>query len=563
MTSRIDSFSSIINAFSYLTQLSESANFTSEFKATSGKLIKSAGTILPEVAYSGARIGTVDAAGWISSGDSYEAYTNYEKLKITSMPKNMTGLSSNDVRFIYTLSGLNTNPGNNENVSYDIFERIDPNYQKDELEFKVSLTEDYEIAIVFAKAPPAHKTEYPELFNADIHNQNSFWDYSASNLTDLCESDRLTSSERAVHIRIYKNGVEQSSVDSGNFRKFNPISLGKDGRYALKSDIVQYLIDNSLSMSADSNGYVYNELMYPTKSSHTVVNLDSISKLNKLNVQISLSISTASSQITATVQLFDDVGSIKLSSSSVILPICDLSSIYSSITVASKTSEYDAVVDLIELYLGDSTVTVDPEFDARYAPPEIYVYKQLNGGSQLYVDTSSGEIAIESGYDLIFWGLPKYSSVNNNKVYSSLNGAPFTNTYQGKLIGGAKYGTHTFRAYINGNADVDSSIVSEKVLKVKPILTSPVFSYSVVGGELMVSCASDFDVLYSTDGTEPDLEYRSNVALYVRPIKIKKRTVIKAYAVHGDDSSNLVQYVFDPDEIFTLSATLATITVSI
>lgn len=563
MTSRIDSFSSIINAFSYLTQLSESANFISEFKATSGKLVKSAGTILPEIAYSGAKIGTVDTAGWISSGDSYDVYTNYEKLKIKSSPKNMTGLLANDIKFTYRLRELNTNPGNNENVSYDVFEKIDPNYQKDELEFKVSLTSDYEIAIVFSKAPPTHKVEYPELFNSDIHGQNSFWDYSASNLTDLCESDRLTSSERAVHIRIYKNGVEQASVDSGNFRKFNPISLGKDGRYALKSDIVQYLIDNAVSMSADSNGYVYNELMYPIKSSHTVVNLDSISKLNKLNVQISLSVSTASSQITATVQLFDDVGSIKLSSSSVILPICDLSSIYSTFAVSSKTSEYDAIIDVVELYLGDSAVTEDPEFDARYAPPEIYVYKQLNGGSQIYVDTSSGEISIESGYDLIFWGLPKYSSVNNNKVYSSLDGAPFTNTYQGKLIGGTKYGTHTFRAYINGDATVDTSLIAEKVLKVKPILTIPVFSYSVVGGELMVSCASDFDVLYSTDGTEPDLEYRSNVALYVRPIKIKKRTVIKAYAVHGDNSSTLVQYVFDPDEIFTVSATLATITVSV
>jgi len=562
MTSRIDSFSSIISAFSYLTQASVSDNFTSEFKLTSGKLINSAGKLLPEVVYSGAKLGTVDTAGWISSGDAYLAYTNYEKIQIKSTPKNMIGLSSNDVKVLYRLRDLNTNPGNNENVSYDVFEEIDPSYQKDELEFKVSLTSDYEIALVFAKAPPTHKVEYPELFNSDIHTPSSFWDYSASNLTDLCESDRLTSSERVVYLRVYKNGVVQPSFASGNFKSFNPISLGTDGRYALKSDITQYLVNSATSLVADQNGYVYNELKYPIKSSHTVLNLDGISKLNALNVQVSLSLSTQSSQITATVQLFDDSGTIKLSSSTVILPICDLQEIYSTVTVSSKTSEYDITLESIESYVGDSSVTEDPTFDSRYAPPEIYVYKQLNGGSLLYIDSSSGEISLEAGYDLIFRALPKYSSVNPNKVYSSIDGASYVNTYQATLEDGTKYGTHNFKAYINGTADIGSSIVAEKTIKVHPILTSPVFTYDITSGELIISCDSQFDVLYSTDGVEPDLEYRSNVALYTRQLKIKKRTVIKAVAVHGDDSSVVVQYVFDPDAVFTVSATLATITVS-
>ena len=101
----------------------------------------------------------------------------------------MTGLTVDEVKMTYVLNNINTSPNNNSTVSYDIFEKIDPNYQKDELEFKISLTSNYELAIVFAKAPPMRKVAYPELFNQSIHTDASFWNYSASNLIELCESD--------------------------------------------------------------------------------------------------------------------------------------------------------------------------------------------------------------------------------------------------------------------------------------------------------------------------------------------------------------------------------------
>jgi hypothetical protein len=558
MTLKIDSFGSIIDSFLSTTQIADTVNFSHSISFSSGRAIKNTNTILPEIVYSGSKISKNISSGDISTGDSYLAYANYEKIKIVSTPKGMTGLTSDSVNQIYVLDGLTNQPGNNSTVSYDVFDKIDPNYSPDDLEFRISLTSSYELAVVFAKAPPINKIEYPEMFNSSTHSDSSFWDYSASNLTEVCASDRFNSGDRIVYLRLYKHGVIQPTFTSGDFKKFTTISLGTDGRYALKSEIIDYLVSNSVQLTPDSNGYVYNELIYPPKSENTVININGINVNNKLTIQLSLVFSARANQVAASIQISDGLSSIQLASDSIILPICALTSIFSTLSVSSKNSTPDITVSAIETYLGTTSTTADPIFGNRYESPKIYTYISPS----TYLDSSSGEVSMVFGDALLIKALPVYSGISTSQIYSSLDNAPFTNTYQATLTGDAKYGTHVLRSYIAASGGVNQSLVTEKIIVVHPIIPTPVFTSSTAGGILTISATSDFDIFYSTDGQSPDLTSRSNVALYTRSFKIKKKTIIKAVAVYGGYSSSVVEYVFDPDVSFTTPATLPTITLT-
>jgi len=94
-------------------------------------------------------------------------------------------------------------------------------------------------------------------------------------------------------------------------------------------------------------------------------------------------------------------------------------------------------------------------------------------------------------------------------------------------------------------------------------MSTPVFTSDIGSGSVVISATSEFDILYSTDGSNPDLVNRTNVALYTKPFKITKKTVIKAVSVFEDMHSEVVEYIFDPNTLFPVPTTLATITVSI
>jgi len=558
MTLKIDTFGSIIDAFASLSQIASTLNFTHTFSFSSGKAIKDGDSIIPEIVYSGARVSKIGTVGEISNGNSYDAYTNYETIKIKSKPLGMSGVTSDDVKLIYKLQGINNQPGNNSTTSYDIFEKIDPNYSPENLEFKISLTPNYELAIVFAKAPPISKLEYPELFNAGIHRDSSFWGYSASNLSEVCASDRYSYGDRIVYLKVYKYGVEQPGFDSGDFKKFTLTSLGRDGRYALKSKIHDYLVASSINIPADSNGYVFNELIYPSKSDNSVLNIDSLGINNNLTIQLSLVFSTSGSQVSATIQVFDDYGLINLASGQITFPICPLSNIYSTLSVSSKNKEAEVIVKEVDTYLGTISLTTDPVFGNRYSAPQIYTFISPS----TYIDSSSGEISLQFSEDLLIKAVPVYSGILPGQIYTSLDNAPFTNTDQATLTGSLKYGTHVFRSYVAASSGVNQSLVAEKIITVIPTIPTPVFSSSTAGGVLTITGTSNFNILYSTDGLPPDLVNRSNVALYTRPFKVKKKIVIKAVATLDGYYSNVVEYVFDPDVIFTTPATLPTIGLS-
>ena len=50
--------------------------------------------------------------------------------------------------------------------------------------------------------------------------------------------------------------------------------------------------------------------------------------------------------------------------------------------------------------------------------------------------------------------------------------------------------------------------------------------------------------------------------MYTRPFKITKKTIIKAAAVYDDLSSAIVEFVFDPDDLFVTPAVLPIVTLS-
>lgn len=561
MTSKVDTFGLLISNFSSKTQQAVTDNFTHSLSLTKSRIIKSGLNLIPEIDYSGAKLTKQLNAMKISTGSSYTAYTNYENILIKSTP---IGLSSTSdvLSFTYEILNITQDPYSSVAVSHDNFEKIDPNYNKDELEFSVALSANYSVSIVFAKAPPARKVRYPELFNESIHTADSFWDYSASNLTDICESDLLKENERVVYLRIRRGG-NPYTLTSGTFKDFALTSLGIDGRFVLKSDVLEYLASAKVTMEADSEGYLHNELMYPIKDDNSVVDISKINEHNKLKVKFNIELNSdaGSSQIIASITSDDNV--ISLTSQSIPMPYYSISDIYSSVKVSSKVENNDLTISSLEIYSDVVGNTTDPLDGSRYAPPVIYLTKGVSLGTPIVLDSSGVDLYLPLDLTLIFNAIPSHRNVPSSQIWISLDGGDFINATSISISGTAKYKTHTFKAYVEGSGDIESSIVVERQFTIYPVMSTPVFSVNNSNGILTVSATSEFAVLYSTDGAYPDYATRSNVALYTKPFKIDKRTIIKAVSVFEHQYSSVVEYVFDPDEIFTSTATLATITITI
>jgi hypothetical protein len=569
MTSKVDTFGLLIDNFSSITQESLTANFSHLISFTNAKGIKSGDNVLPIVTYSGASLSKDSAAMVISTGDSYQEYTNYEKISIQSIPIGLSAANPDVVEFKYAIKNINQDPYNTNTVSHDSFEKIDPNYSKDELEFSVQLSPDYSVSIVFAKAPPARKVRYPELFNESIHSSNSFWNYTASNITDICEDEFVNSNERIVYVRV-KQSSSIVSMDSGSFKNFTLTSLGKDGRFATKKDIVSYMASNGVTLVEDSNGYVYNELMYPLKSNNSIIDMCKINENNKLYVKFSIEIfdeyfpetdtTVKYSQIIASVYSQDNQTA--LYSDTIQMPYFTLDDISSKVSVSSKVNPNDITISSLEVYSELVDNTVDPIIGGRYAPPNIYAFITETWGSN-YVYSLDEPISVPLDKNISFQAKPSKRNVNVNQIWTSIDGAPFVNTSTVTLTGTGKYGEHVFRAYVKGLNAIGDSLVVERVFTINPVLPPPVFTFDIVGGSATITGTSDFDILYSTDGSIPDLINRTNVAMYTKPLKITKKTIIKAVAVFEDQSSDIVKFpAFDPDTLFTTPTVLPIVTLS-
>ncbi|MFA5403871.1 MAG: hypothetical protein WC358_02945 [Ignavibacteria bacterium] len=567
MTSKVDTFGLLIDNFSSITQESLTANFSHLISFTNAKGIKSGDNVLPIVTYSGASLSKDSAAMVISTGDSYQEYTNYEKISIQSIPIGLSAANPDVVEFKYAIKNINQDPYNTNTVSHDSFEKIDPNYSKDELEFSVQLSPDYSVSIVFAKAPPARKVRYPELFNESIHSSNSFWNYTASNITDICEDEFVNSNERIVYVRV-KQSSSIVSMDSGSFKNFTLTSLGKDGRFATKKDIVSYMASNGVTLVEDSNGYVYNELMYPLKSNNSIIDMCKINENNKLYVKFSIEIfdeyfpetdtTVKYSQIIASVYSQDNQTA--LYSDTIQMPYFTLDDISSKVSVSSKVNPNDITISSLEVYSELVDNTVDPIIGGRYAPPNIYAFITETWGSN-YVYSLDEPISVPLDKNISFQAKPSKRNVNVNQIWTSIDGAPFTNISTVTLVGTAKYGEHVFRAYVKGLGTIEDSLVVERTFVITPVLPPP--EYTTYESEiLVVELISSFDILYSTDGNVPDLINRTNVASYINPLTISKKTVIKAVSVFDNQYSEVVEFVFDPDSVFETLATLPTVTLS-
>jgi hypothetical protein len=560
MTSKVDAFGLLIDKFSSITQQSQTDNFSHLISFTKSKGIKDGDSIIPEVTYSGAKLSKENTSMVITTGDSYSEYTNYENIAIKSVPVGFSTSTADVVAFTYAINNINQDPYNSVAVSHDPFEKIDPNYSKDELEFKVQLSNDYEVSIVFAKAPPGNKVRYPELFNETIHGITSFWDYTASSISDICEDELVKSNERIVYVRI-KRANTITPIASGSFKNFTTTSLGRDGRFAVKHDIVSYMAKNKVTLIEDSNGYVFNELMYPMKSNNTIVDMSKIVENNKLYVKFYVEINEDAQSAQVIASIYSEDNQISLYSESIPMPYFALEEISSTLNIASKTRPNDITIDSLEVYTDVVADTVDPTNGGRYAPPNIYLFiNELWGNS--YIDSSGAPVSVPFDKTLSFQALPSKRNVNANQIWTSMDGAPFTNTHTVTLAGNAKYGEHVFRAYVAGLGDVSSSLVVERVFTINPVLPTPVFTVDIGSGSAIITGTSDFDILYSTDGSIPDLTNRTNVAMYTKPLKITKKTIVKAVAVFEDQSSDIVEFVFDPDTLFATLATLPIVTLA-
>lgn len=560
MTSKVDAFGLLIDKFSSITQQAQTDNFSHLISFTNSKGIKSGGSIIPEIAYSGATLSKKNTSMIISTGDAYSEYTNYEKITIKSLPVGFSTSTADVVAFTYAIDNINQDPYNSATVSHDPFEKIDPNYSKDELEFKVQLSEDYEVSIVFAKAPPANKIRYPELFNESIHGVTSFWDYTASNISDICEDELVKSNERIVYIRV-KRSTSTTSIASGSFKNFTATSLGKDGRFALKADISSYMAKNKVSLVEDDDGYVYNELMYPVKGNNTIIDVSKILENNKLFVKFYVEINEDIQTAQVIASIYTQDNQTALYSESIPMPYFALEEISSSVSVAAKVQPNDITISSLEVYTDVVADTVDPVNGGRYAPPNIYLFINETWGNN-YIDSSGAPVSVPFDKSLSFQALPSKRNVNANQIWTSMDGSPFTNTHTITLTGNAKYGEHVFRSYVAGLGDVAASLVVERTFTINPVLPTPLFTVDIGSGSAVVTGSSDFDILYSTDGNTPDLVNRTNVAMYTKPFKITKKTIIKAVAVFEDQSSTIVEYVFDPDELFTIPAILPVVTLT-
>ncbi|MFA5403743.1 MAG: chitobiase/beta-hexosaminidase C-terminal domain-containing protein, partial [Ignavibacteria bacterium] len=180
-----------------------------------------------------------------------------------------------------------------------------------------------------------------------------------------------------------------------------------------------------------------------------------------------------------------------------------------------------------------------------------------------YVYSLDEPISVPLDKNISFQAKPSKRNVNVNQIWTSIDGAPFVNTSTVTLTGTGKYGEHVFRAYVKGLNAIGDSLVVERVFTINPVLPPPVFTFDIVGGSATITGTSDFDILYSTDGSIPDLINRTNVAMYTKPLKITKKTIIKAVAVFEDQSSDIVKFpAFDPDTLFTTPTVLPIVTLS-
>lgn len=555
-----DALSNIISSFDSSVQTSDTGNFVHSILFKEGKAIRTSNDIIePEQSYAGAKI---SSNGGISTGNTYTQYTNYEEIEIVSVPDGMSNKTASSFSATYTLSSIISSVNSNYTTSYDDFEKIDQNYRKDELEIKLSLGA-YSLAIVLTKGLPPYKTEYPERFNRDIHNSSSFWKYSASSLADICVTELLSPKYRIAHIRINENGTIKDNINTGDFKELTLDSLGKDGRYAIFNDIKDQ-IPAGLSLSQDAKGYVYNELKYPFKENNTVIDISNITNLNKLYVTFNVSF-TVNNVAIVTLHISEDSGN-TYSTENIILPSCKLIDISSSLSISGKNSENDIVLDSISYTFNDEQETADPLTGNRYAPPLISAYSvtkddESSGDANGFLTASDGDVYTDSIKDLEFKISSLYSKIPNTLIYSKIDKGLYTNTATQILSGSTQYGTHTCYAYVADPSQqtILQSQVAELTINVYPILQAPVITESHSSGSIQILMSSNFNILYSTDGHDPDVKYRSNVALYVTPINISRKTVIKAVSVYNNDVSGITTFTLDPDTIFTTNTTAPTI----
>lgn len=554
MTSKIDTFSTLVSGFITAKQGVDTPNFSHRVGFRTATGVKSDSLVIPYMDYSGAKIAEVGSGVGISTGASYKEYTNYESVSIKSTPNNLTA-ASGIFDFNYLITKINSDADNNYTVSYDDFEKIDPNYHKDELSFTLSITSEFELSVVLSKAPPSYKLRYPEKFNSDTRATTSFWDYRSNSLSEVCGDDTVKPSERFVFLRL-KMQDSVMDLNIGGFRNITLTSLGKDGRFAKYADIVDLLVDAGVSMDSDDSGFVFNELKYPLRSNNSVYDITKISESNPLKIGFSVKLDAANSSCYLTCHVSDVSGNFKIDSIPMAMPYTEASSLYTTMKVSGKVSGFDLILKSIESVVTaeDSNSGVSPT--GKYTPPDIYAFYQIGSGSEVFINDLDGVFSIPDNAKLIIRAIPRSYHISPSSIRMSINGSTFVVGDAVVLTGTQRYGRINARAYIVGDSTAGDSEVSAKTYVVQKLIEPPTIS---VNGEGEIVITSNGNVLYSTDGANPDFENRTNVALYVKPIRLKVKTYIKAITFDGNNQSAVTLYVFDPSIVYSETSTLSTI----
>jgi len=562
----------IVDNFDYTAQGSKTSAFSHSIKFKNSAAINRDNQLKPNTLFSGASVKKRAGELELSSGSEYPQYTNYENIELHSTPLNLASTPSRIDSFGVKLYDFGV--GDRNVVSYDLFETINPSYNQSEVEVGISLGTT-KISIVLMNAPASKKLNNPTLFNQSIHDEDSFWSYRGGVNSEVCITNRIKDSERILAFRIRKNGnivdrfgslvrdytkVTNSyrfrSTPSGNIKAATLTEIGPDGRYANYSDIKKYIIDANLASSVTPKQIIDNISYYPDRNKSTVIDTASINVGNKLGATFDVKVDSTRKVVTVKAIVFSTKGDISYFSDTLTFPLSALTSLQMFQRLSSKNTSTDYILSNMTYSSSELKVIEDPKINGKYEQPIIAL--EVNGAA---IDISNS-IELLATDTLSIYAYSPYINLDSN-IKTAYNGSTYTTANRVNITGIDLFKTHILSAYVAATIGVDASEVSELAVKVVAKVPDPTISFELNPlKRLEVSMASQYDIFYSTDGTEPDLVNYTNCALYTGHFICHRSLIIKAVAVYLDSKSDIVSLYIDPQALYPTRCNTPTITVS-
>lgn len=451
----------------------------------------------------------------------------------------------------YKISGFGSS-STNYFVSYDLFEEISSEllvdgYNQQETFLGIGSHSGVDIGIVILKAPSKLKITNQSLYVNKIHSLGAVGDTTFPDITNICESDILSNSDRIISLVYRKEGKYYNlsgEIDlynnafkyfgSGTISELKLTKLGTDGRRFVNVDFTKSKTSSTYILNKINSEAILNEVYYPTKSSNLVFDSMLVSNTSELSIKLNMVSDGVNLNIIVSVVIDGKTyeSSVIKSNDLSIFPKISMSDFNDNVRIDSYEFTYDTedVIESTDLYkMKDPIITLGK---GSSTPNNITLYSSNN---EIVID--EGEVAhilIKNINKNVIMDCSLLDS-NNNVVYSIHNSNPTIEIMEGMA------GKYYILAQVRSNGSTLPSQLIKSEILIYTKASSPIINYTInkfssspdlYQISYTVSNDEHLDCHFTVDGSIPSLT-NGYVSKYINgypTFTIDSNVTIKAIA---------------------------------